>query len=56
MTGFKSPDRERFTVLFVSSMSFPDREETRTWSGNNFFVHVHVHVAECARTWVLRIT
>ena len=45
MTGFKSPGRERFTALFASSISFPDREETLTWSGNNnFFV-----VAECAR-------
>ena len=45
MTGFKSSDRERFTALFASSISFPDREETRTWSGNNnFFL-----VAECAR-------
>ena len=47
MTGFKSPDRERFTALFASSISFPDREETHklTWSGNsNFFL-----VAECAR-------
>ena len=31
VTGFKSPDRGRFTALFASSMSFPDREETRTW-------------------------
>ncbi len=45
MTGFKSPDRERFTALFASSISFLDREETRMWSGNNFLVHV----AECAR-------
>ena len=44
MTGFKSPDREHFTALFASSISFPDGEETFTWSGNNFFV-----VAECAR-------
>ena len=47
MTGFKSPDRGRFTALFASSMSFPDREETRTWPwsvNNNFFL-----VAECAR-------
>ncbi len=44
MTGFKSPDRERFTALFASSISFPDREETLMWRGNNFFV-----VAECAR-------
>ena len=45
MTGFKSPDRGRFTALFTSSISFPDREETRTWSANNnFFL-----VAECAR-------
>ena len=44
MTGFKSPDRERFTALFASSISFPNREETRTWSGKNFFL-----VAECAR-------
>ena len=45
MTGFKSPDRERFTALFARSISFPDREKTRTWSGNNnFFL-----VAECAR-------
>ena len=44
VTGFKSPDREHFTALFASSISFPDREETRTWSGNNnFFL-----VAECA--------
>ena len=43
VTGFKSPDRERFTALFASSISFPDREETRTWTGNNFLV------AECAR-------
>ena len=43
VTGFKSPDRERFTALFTSSISFPDREETRTWTGNNFLV------AECAR-------
>ncbi len=43
MTGFKSPDRERFTALFASSISFPDREETRTCSGNNLFL-----VAECA--------
>ncbi len=43
MTGFKSPDRGRFTALFTSSMSFPDREETRTWSGNSNFL-----VAECA--------
>ena len=44
MTGVKSPDRERFTALFVSSISFLDREETHTWSGNsNFFL-----VAECA--------
>ena len=45
--GFKSLDhrRERFTALFASSLSFPDREETCTWSGNhNFFL-----VAECAR-------
>ena len=48
MTGFKSPDRERFTALFASSTSFPGREETRTWSGNNnFFL-----VAECARVGV----
>ena len=47
VTGFKSPDRERFTALFASSISFPDREETRTWIGsNNFFL-----VAECARGW-----
>ena len=44
MTGFKSPDKERFTALFASSMSFPDREETRAWSENNFFF-----VGECAR-------
>ena len=44
VTGFKSPDRERFTALFASSISFPDREETRTWSGNTFFL-----VAECVR-------
>ena len=45
VTGFKSPDRERFTALFVNSISFSDREETRTWSGNNnFFL-----VAECTR-------
>ena len=44
VTGFKSPDRGRFTALFASSMSFPDREKTRTWSANNFFL-----VAECAR-------
>ena len=45
VTGFKSPDRGHFTALFASSMSFPDREETRTWSANNnFFL-----VAECAR-------
>ena len=43
VTGFKSPDRERFTALFASSISFPDREETSTWTGNNFLV------AECAR-------
>ena len=43
MTGFKSPDRGRFTALFASSISFPDKEETRAWSGNNFFL-----VAECA--------
>ena len=42
MTGFKSPDRGRFTALFTSSMYFPDREETR--SANNFNL-----VAECAR-------
>ena len=44
MTGFKSPDRERFTALFASSISFLNREETRTWSGNNNFL-----VAEYAR-------
>ena len=44
VAGFKSPDRERFTALFASSISFQEREETLTWSGNNFFV-----VAECAR-------
>ena len=47
MTGFKSPDIhvERFTALFASSISFPNREETHTWSGNsNYFL-----VAECAR-------
>ena len=44
MTGFKSPDRGHFTAFFTSSMSFPDREETRTWSANNFFL-----VAECVR-------
>ncbi len=38
MIGFKSPDRERFTALFASSIFFPDREETCTWSGNNFFL------------------
>ena len=43
VTGFKSPDRERFTALFASSISFPDREETRMWTGNNFLV------AECTR-------
>ena len=37
-------DRECFIALFASSISFPDREETHTWSGNNFFL-----VAECAR-------
>ena len=43
VTGFKSPDIERYTALFASSISFPDREETHTWSGNNnFFL-----VAEC---------
>ena len=31
MTSFKSPDRERFIALFASSISFLDREETRTW-------------------------
>ena len=35
VTGFESPDRERFTAFFESSTSFPDREKTRTWSGNN---------------------
>ena len=44
MTGFKCPGRERFTALFASSISFPDREETRTSGNSNFF-----HVAECAR-------
>ena len=34
-TGFESLDRERFTALFTSSISFPEREETHTWSGNN---------------------
>ena len=42
MTGFKSPDRERFTALFASSISFSDREETRSWSGNNNFLLVGV--------------
>ena len=28
MTGFEFPDRERFTALFASSISFPDREES----------------------------
>ena len=37
VTGFKSPDKGRFTALFTSSVSFPDREETRTWSANNNF-------------------
>ena len=36
MTGFKSPDGEHFTALFVSSISLPDREETRTRRGNLF--------------------
>ena len=44
MTGFKSPDRERFTALFASSISFPEREETRTWSGNNDFFLVNARV------------
>ena len=44
MTGFESPDRERFTALFASSISFPDKEETRTWSGNNNFFFVVVCV------------
>ena len=46
MTGFKTPDRERFTALLASLISFPDREETRTWSGNNNFF---LYVAECMR-------
>ena len=44
MIGFKSPDRERFTALFASSISFLDREETRTWSGNNNFFLVNARV------------
>ena len=44
MTGFKSPDRERFTALFASSISFPDREETHTWSGNNNFSLVNARM------------
>ncbi len=44
MIGFKSPDRERLTALFASSISFPDREETRTWSGNNNFFLVNARV------------
>ena len=30
VTGFESSDRERFTALFTSSISFLDREKTRT--------------------------
>ena len=44
MIGFKPPDRERLTALFASSISFPDREETRTWSGNNNFFLVNARV------------
>ena len=28
MTGFESPDRKRFTALFASAMSFPEREQS----------------------------
>ena len=28
MTGFESPNRERFIALFASSISFPDRKES----------------------------
>ena len=70
MTGFESPDRKRFTALFTSAMSFPEREQSphvlgvgRTapsflrylYKAMIHFSHVYTASTDM-RAWVLRIT